>query len=117
MNLYNLLLGEITQQDLLNHYNANITYIWLPKNINGCVFSYRGIYTIYINKNLSKAKMKETILHELAHIELNQLNRIDKDLKALKIDKYEDDADKYVSFILESINKTNQMSEATIWKK
>ena len=49
MNLYNILLGEITQQDLLNYYNASITYIWLPKHINGCVFSYRDIYNIYIS--------------------------------------------------------------------
>ena len=103
MNLYNILLGEITQQDLLNYYNASITYIWLPKHINGCVFSYKDIYNIYINKNLSRSKVKETILHELAHIELNQLNQIDRDLKALKIDKYEDEADRYVECLLDSI--------------
>lgn len=43
------------------------------------VFSHTGIFIIYIY--LSRSKVKETILHELAHIELNQ---IDRDLKALK---------------------------------
>lgn len=99
MNLYNLLLGEITQQDLLNHYNATITYIWFPKHINGCVFPYKGINNIYINKNLSYYRKKKTIIHELAHIELNQLNQSNKDLLAFKVEKYEDEADKYVEFL------------------
>ena len=76
MNLYNILLGEITQQDLLNYYNASITYIWLPKHINGCVFSYKDIYNIYINKNLSRSKVKETILHELAHMKMKQIDML-----------------------------------------
>lgn len=103
MNLYNLLLGEITQRELLNYYNVTITYIELPKKIDGCVFQYKGINNIFIDKNLSYYKKKKTILHELAHIELNQLNQIDKDLAYLKIDKYEDEADRYVKFLLENI--------------
>ena len=43
------------------------------------------------------------IIHELAHIELSQLNQIDKDLFKFKINKYEDEADRYIKYILESI--------------
>lgn len=101
--MYNLLCGNITQNDLLNYYNATITYEPLPGNIRGCVFSYNNINNIMINKNLSYYLRKKTILHELAHIELNQLNQIDNDLLALKIDKYEDEADKYVEFLINMI--------------
>lgn len=101
MNLYNLLSKNITQQELLNEYNAAIIYEHLPIKINGCVINYRGINLIFINKNLSYYKKKKTILHELAHIELNQLNQIDNDLFAFKVDKYEDDADKYLKMLLE----------------
>ena len=52
MNLYNLLTGEISQQELLNYYNANIIYEELRSGINGCVDYYKGIYNIYIYKNL-----------------------------------------------------------------
>lgn len=103
MKLYNLLSREITQQELLNYYNATIVYDNLPLNINGCVNNYRGINLIIINNNLSYYKKKKTILHELAHIELNQLNQLNKDLFAFKIDKYEDDADLYIKFLLNKI--------------
>lgn len=103
MNIYNLLKGEITQKDLLNYYNATITYEELPKNIKGYVFTYNGINNIMINKNLSYYKKKKTILHELAHIELNQLCQYDKDLFSLNINKYEDEADRYIKFLMEEI--------------
>lgn len=102
MNLHNLLSGEITQKELLNYYNANITYIKLPKYINGCVFPYKGINNIYINESLSYYKKKKTIIHELAHIELNHLYQIDKEIYYKK-DKYEDEADKYIDFLLNNI--------------
>ena len=108
MNILNLLKSETTQQDLLNYYNANITYEYLPNGIRGCVFQYKGIYNIFINKNLSYYLKRKTILHELAHIELNQFCQTNKDLFALKIDKYEDEADRYVKFLLENKN---------LWKK
>lgn len=108
MNLYNLLLGEISQQDLLNYYNVTITYEMLPESIKGCVFNYKGINNIMINQNLSYYMKRKTIIHELAHIELNQLNQSNKDLIALKINKYEDEADRYVNFILENIIKTKK---------
>lgn len=67
-NLYNLLTGEITQQDLLGYYNASIIYEELPPGINDCVDYYKGIYNIYIDKNLSRYKKEKTLLHELVHI-------------------------------------------------
>lgn len=103
MNIYELLNGVITQKELLNYYNATIIYEPLPKKINGYVFNYDNINFIIINKNLSYYKKRKTILHELAHIELNQLNQFDKDIAYLKVDKYEDEADKYLKFILESM--------------
>lgn len=108
MNLYNLLDGETCQKDLLNYYNANITYINLPNEINGFVFQYKNIYNIFIDKNLSHYKKRKTMLHELAHIELCQLNQIDKDLLAFKVDKYEDEADRYVGFLLAIVEESER---------
>lgn len=100
MNLKNMLNGSITQEELLNYYNTTIQYINIPfGNIRGFVDYYKNIYTIYVNKNLSYYKRKKTILHELAHIELNQLQQYDNDLFAMKIDKYEDEADRYIKFL------------------
>lgn len=108
MNLYSLVKKEISLQELLNYYNATIIYEYLPSKINGCVTNYRDINLIFINKKLSYYKRKKTILHELAHIELNQLNQVDKDLAYLKIDKYEDEADKYVNFLLSIIKESEK---------
>lgn len=105
MNLYNLLSKQITQQELLNYYNATIVYDELPKNINGCVTNHRGINLIIINDKLSYYKKKKTILHELAHIELNQLNQLNKDLFAFKVDKYEDEADLYIKMLLDKFKE------------
>lgn len=102
-----LLLGNITQQEILNYYNATVINTTLPRGINGYVFNYRNINCIVLNKNNAEDKRKKTLLHELAHIELNQLNQIDNDLFAFKFDKYEDDADRYLKFILESIEEVN----------
>jgi len=102
MNILNLLKGEITQQELLNYYNATITYEYLPIGINGCVFQYDGIFNIFISQELSYYMKRKTILHELAHIELNQLEQANNDLFAFKINKYEDEADRYVKFLLEN---------------
>lgn len=104
MRIINLLNKEISQQELLNYYNATITYEDLPKKIWGYVFQYKGIYNIFINKNLSYYKRKKTIMHELAHIELNQLEQINKELFAFRIDSYEDEADRYIKFLYETIN-------------
>lgn len=105
MEIINLLNKEITQQELLDYYNVCITYSALPKQINGFIFQYKGIYNIFVNKNLSYYKKRKTILHELAHLELNHLNQINNGLFAFCIDRYEDEADRYLKVIEEYINK------------
>ena len=107
MNIYNLLKGEITQKELLDYYNACISYEVLDNKIYGFVFHYKNINNIIINKNLSYYKKKKTILHELAHIELNQLCQIDKEMFAFKINNYEDEADNYIKLLLDSIKELN----------
>lgn len=91
-----LIKGVIGQDELLNYYNATITYVDMPIRVKGCVHCYKGIYDILINKNLSWYKRKETIIHELAHIELSQLEQVNSDLFAFYIDKYEDEANRYI---------------------
>jgi len=54
-------------------------------------------------KELSYYMRKKTILHELAHIELNHLQQVDNDLLAFKVNQYEDEADRYVKFLLDNI--------------
>lgn len=100
MNIKNLIRGEILQNDLLNYYNASILYEELPYRVNGFVFNYDGVNFIIINNNISIYKKKKTILHELAHIELNQLNQADGDLFAFNIDKYEDEANDYLKQLI-----------------
>ncbi len=107
MNIYNLLKGEITQKELLDYYNVCISYELLDTKIYGFVFHYKNINNIIINKNLSYYKKKKTILHELAHIELNQLCQADKEMFAFKINNYEDEADNYINLLLESIKELN----------
>lgn len=101
MNIKNLLDGYITQKDLLNYYNVTLMYYELPNEIKGFVFNYDNINFIIINKNISYYSKKKTLLHELAHIELNQLCQLDKDLFAFKVNNYEDEADRYIKFLLE----------------
>lgn len=98
--LKDLLNGYITQQEVLLWYNATVTIEVLPTGVHGFVFNHKGIYNIFINKNLSYYKRKKTLLHELAHIELNQLCQIDKDLFAFHIAEYEDEADRYIKEIM-----------------
>lgn len=103
MNIKSLIRGEVKQDELLNWYNATIVYDELPYYVRGYVFNYDGIYFIMINKSMSYYKKKKTILHELAHIELNQLCQVDNDLFAFYIDKYEDEADRYIKEILNEL--------------
>lgn len=100
-----LLEGVISQKEALIELNATITYKTLPKLVYGFVFNHKGINCIVINNSLSNYKKKKTILHELAHIELNQLCQIDKDLFAFHIQEYEDEADRYIKFIKENLDK------------
>lgn len=105
MNISNLLKGEISQKDLLNYYNATIIYEELPDDIQGLVFNYDCIFFILINKCLSYYMKKKTILHELAHIELCQLEQCNKDLFALYTKDYEDEADIYVKKVLSDLKE------------
>jgi len=98
-----LLKGDITQKEALIEMNANITYIYMPNCINGFVFNYKGINNIFINKDISYYKKRKAILHELAHIELNQLEQINNDLFAFFINKYEDAANEYINKILNEL--------------
>ena len=91
-----LLNKEVSLEEVLHYYNANITYVSLPKGVNGFIWTYKDINNIYINKSLSYYKKKKTIIHELAHIELNHLDQVNKEMFAFKIDRYEDEADKYL---------------------
>lgn len=90
-----LIHGVITQKEVLIYYEANISYEMLPKYINGFVFNYKGINNIFINKNLSYYKRKKTLIHELAHLELNHLCQ-SNNIFAFHIQDYEDEADKYL---------------------
>lgn len=106
MNIKDLLSGEINQDDLLRYYNATIIYDnQLPKSVRGLVFDYDNINFIVINKNLSYYKKRKTIIHELAHVELNQIG---KELFEFQVDKIEDEADRYIKFIENSIKLENE---------
>ena len=101
-----LLKGNMTQQELLNYYNANITYVSLSTGINGFVFNHRGIYNIIINSNLSYYKKRKSILHELAHSELSHLEQ-DKTMLEFNRNGFEDEADNYLKFIRD--NSSNRI--------
>ena len=103
MNIKELIMGVINQQELLNYYNASVIYEELPCVIRGFVFNHDGVYFIILSKYLSYYKRKKTLLHELAHIELNQLCQSNKDLFAFFIDNYEDEADKYIKEIMKEV--------------
>lgn len=60
-----LLEGVIGQDEVLNYYNATITYIDMPKGINGFVHYYKGIYDILINKKLSNKRKKKRFFTNL----------------------------------------------------
>lgn len=103
MNIKELIKGNITQQELLNYYNANISFVSLDDEIHGFVFNYKGIYNIMINSKLSYYKKRKSILHELAHIELSHLDQ-DKTLLEFNRIGFEDEADRYIKFIKDNLN-------------
>ena len=55
-----------------------------------------SISLIIINKYISKTKYDETLLHELAHLELSHLDKMCLDFK---IEGIEDEADRYVFYL------------------
>jgi len=99
MKIEDMLNKTISMDELLHNYNANVSYKRLPKQIDGFIFSYKGIYNIYISLNKSLNNKKKVLLHELAHIELNHLTNINKDIYAFKIKDIEDEADEYIEKI------------------
>lgn len=101
--LKELLSGEVSQQEVLNYYNASIFIRNIPIEVRGYVFSHNDINCIVLNENISYYKRKKTLLHELAHIELNQLCQADSDLFEYHRQGYEDEADKYIEFLKENI--------------
>lgn len=99
--LIDLLNGNIDENEYLIMNDARIIYKKLPRKVYGFIHRYRDINLIVINWNISKENKKKTILHELAHLELHHLDR-NKELFAFAIENVEDEADKYIKFILES---------------
>lgn len=98
--LISLLRGEINQDEYMNYNNVKVIRIALPRRIYGFIFNYRNINLIIINKYISKAKYDETLLHELAHLELSHLDKICLDFK---IEGIEDEADKYIKYLLNMV--------------
>lgn len=90
-----LLDGSISQNEYLNSNNITIIYNKLPKRIYGFVFLHNEDTIVVINDYLSYYQKKKTILHELAHIELNHLYK-KKRLLEFKLEDIEDEADEYI---------------------
>lgn len=93
-----LLEGEIDQNEYMYLNNIELRYVRLPNYVYGLIYKHKDIFLIAINKSLSENKKKKTILHELAHFELKHY---DKEVFEFKIENLEDEADSYVSFLLE----------------
>lgn len=98
--LISLLRGEISQDEYMNYNNVKIVKIDLPKRIYGFIFNYRNINLIVTNKYIFQKKYDVTLLHEFAHLELSHLDKMCLDFK---IEGIEDEADKYVEFLLNLI--------------
>lgn len=100
--LFSLLKGEITQDEYLSYNDTTIIKEEFPKRIYGFIFNYQNRYFIVINNFISYYKQKKTILHELAHMELCHLDK--KRLLEFKIEGLEDEADRYIKFIMKNID-------------
>lgn len=98
--LISLLRGEISQDEYMNYNNVKVIKVALPRRIYGFIFNYRNINLIIINKYISKTKYDETLLHELAHLELSHLDKMCLDFK---IEGIEDEADRYIEYLLNTI--------------
>ena len=98
--LISLLRGEISQDEYMNYNNVKIVKIDLPKRIYGFIFNYRNINLIVTNKYISQKKYDVTLLHEFAHLELSHLDKMSLDFK---IEGVEDEADRYIKFLLENV--------------
>lgn len=103
--LESLLCNEISQEEYMIMNDINILYKPLPKKVYGFIFRYKNRNIISINQYISDYKKKMTILHEFAHLELNHLDK-KKRLLEFKIEDLEDEADRYVRYLLESIKES-----------
>lgn len=92
-----LLNSEITQEEYLYQNDIELRYVKLPKYVYGLIYKYKDKILIAINKSLSDQKKKKTILHEFSHFELKHL---DSFLLEFKIEDLEDEADRYIEFLL-----------------
>lgn len=99
--LRELINGTLEEQEYLNINNVTILYFHLPKKVYGFIFSYHLYNIIVINANISLNEKKKTILHELAHLELNHLYN-KKELVEFNINGLEDEADYYIKNILDN---------------
>ncbi len=96
-----LLNEEITQDDFTRFYDITIIWKKLPKYVWGFTFKKKRIYVI-INSSLGEKNKKLTLLHEFAHVELHHL---DKEFVKTKIQGLEDEADNYIEFLLDNLDK------------
>lgn len=92
-----LLEGEIDQNEYMYLNNIELRYVSLPSYVYGLIYKHKDVFLIAINKSLSDNGKKKTILHELAHFELKHW---DKEVFEYKIEGLEDEADRYVDFLL-----------------
>lgn len=104
VSLINVIKGTASKEDFFNKYNVRLYFDKLPNVVNGYVFIYRGIYNIHINKDLENKEKDKTIIHELAHIERNEigLNNLSYGFRCSIKGRY-DKADEYIDKILEEL--------------
>lgn len=100
--LKDLLFSAISDEDYFNYNNIKIIYSKLPKKVYGFIFTYKLNNIIVVNKNLSESMQKNTIMHELAHFELNHIYN-KKNLLEFNIYGCEDEADFYIKNILDEL--------------
>ena len=93
--LLELLNGNVSQEEYLRMNNVKLLFKKMPRKVYGCVFNYKSYNFIIVSTCLSDRKQKYTLLHELAHIELNHLSKRKKILE-FKIEGLEDEADEYI---------------------
>lgn len=100
--LFSLLKGEITQEEYLRMNNITLIFRKLPGYLYGFIYKHFNETLITINDQLSYEKTTLTILHEFAHFELHHT---ELEMLQYKVDDIEDEADRYVKFLLEERNE------------
>lgn len=95
--LSSLLRGEITQDEYTSSNNISVRLVKMPYYLQGLIFKRREETLIAINKELPYEKARMALLHEFAHFELNHL---DEFVFEYKREDLEDEADRYVEFLL-----------------